>query len=618
MVASGRMLLKSTTLTSLKPDLALLQCLDPPLNIPVILRKRKLLYQMLLERDSRLTCRVAILGGSTTGEVKLSLELFLLHRGIKPEFYESEYGRFSEDVLFDNPALEVFQPHVAYIHTTYRNLRLVPGAGAKINECDAAVEQEVERFRRIWQKLGERFPACTIIQNNFDLPTHRPLGNLEAGSHAGRVMFVNRLNVEFARAAAANAQLLIQDIQSLSADLGSAQWFDASYWFSYKLAATPYACVLIGSNLANIIGAIYGQTRKCLVLDLDNTLWGGVIGDDGVANLKIGSETAVAESYLAFQQYARDLKDRGILLAVCSKNEEAAAMEGLCHPDGVLRPNDFAAIRANWSPKHENLVAIAESLNIGVDSLVFVDDNPAERDIVRQHLPQVMVPEVGNDPAQFATILERSGCFEVLSVNHDDLQRSLYYEENNARVDLRSDFKDYGQFLDSLQMEAEIKPFTAVYLDRIAQLTNKTNQFNCTTRRYTRTEIDQIAENPKYIHLYGRLKDKFGDNGLISVVVGQVDGPALNLVLWLMSCRVLKRGMEEAMMDALERHCRARHIKTIIGHYLPTAKNAMVAGLYGQLGFQKIGENADGETTWQFQVPAGDTQRNRAIKVDEL
>lgn len=583
----------------------------------MILRKGKLLKQLLLEREFPLTCRIAVLGGSTTSEVKSALEIFLLHAGIRPEFYESEYGRFSEDALFGNPELEEFQPHVAYIHTSYRNLRHLPGVGAKVADCDAAVEQELARFRAVWVALGERFPACTVIQNNFDLPAQRPLGNVEAGSHSGRVTFVNRLNLEFARAAADNPKLFIQDIQSLSADLGSEKWFDPNYWFSYKLAATPYACAAMGANLANIIAALFGRTRKCLVLDLDNTLWGGVVGDDGVANLKLGSETALAESFLAFQQYVKDLKARGILLAVCSKNEEAAALEGLRHPDGALRPEDFAIIKANWSPKHENIVDIAAALNIGLDSLVFLDDNPVERDIVRRQLPQVLVPEIGTEPSQFAAILERSGCFEVLSVNDDDLERNRYYEENRTREQLKSEFRDYAEFLDSLRMEAEIKPFSAVYLDRITQLTNKTNQFNCTTRRYTRAEIDQIAGDPRYIHLFGRLRDKFGDNGLISVVVGEIEAESLHVLLWLMSCRVLKRGMEEAMMDVLERHCRERGIKRIKGVYLPTPKNAMVAELYGQLGFVRVGEDGAGSTTWHFDIPDQPLLRNRSIKVDD-
>jgi len=550
-------------------------------------------------------------------EVKSALEIFLLHRGIEPEFYESEYGRFSEDVLFENPELETFQPQIAYVHTTYRNLRAHPALGAGRDVFDAAIEQELLRFRTVWEKIGARFPSCTIIQNNFDLPASRPLGSLEAGSYFGRVTFVNRLNYEFALAAADNPKLFIHDIQSVAAELGSEKWFDANYWFSYKLATTPYACAAIASSLANLIAALYGRTRKCLVLDLDNTLWGGIVGDDGAANLKLGSETPIAESFLAFQQYVSALKSRGILLAVCSKNEEAAALEGLRHPDGVLRPEDFAVIKANWSPKHENIAQIAATLNIGLDSLVFVDDNPVERAIVRLNLPEVLVPEVGTDPAQFSVLLEQSGCFETLSVSDDDLQRSRYYGENSTRQQLESNFSDYGDFLNSLEMEAEIRPFNPVYLDRITQLTNKSNQFNTTTRRYTRAEIERIADDTEYIHLYGRLRDKFGDNGLVSVVIGEIQDRTLSILLWLMSCRVLKRGMEDAMMDTLVRHCRDRGIQQVAGYYIPTAKNGMVSGLYGELGFEKVSDDGLGSTVWQFNVPSGYSSRNRFIKVCE-
>src|ERR1022692_1812102 len=594
-----------------------LQALEYPIDVPLVLRKRRLLKQALLEKKPGVRCRIAILGGSTTAEVKASLEVFLLSQSIEPEFYESDYGRFAEDVLFRNPELEAFQPRIAYIHTTWKNIRSFPALGSDSAAFEAAVEEEMSRFRAIWAELEKQHPACTIIQNNFDLPFLRPLGNLEAGSYSGRVAYINRLNYEFARAAAGNARLVIHDIHSLAAEAGLEKWYDANSWFSYKLAVTPYGCVLLGKSLTNLIQAIYGRTKKCLVLDLDNTLWGGVVGDDGVANLQLGAETALAESYLAFQNYVKDLKNRGILLAVCSKNEEAAALEGLRHPDGILRPEDFAAIKANWLPKHENIAVIATDLNIGLDSLVFVDDNPAERDIVRRYLPEVTVPEVGSDPSQYPFILEKYGCFEPASINEDDWKRARYYQENSTRSAAASAFGDYGEFLESLEMVAEIKPFSAVYLDRITQLTNKTNQFNVTTRRYTRAEIEEIAREDRYIHLYGRLIDKFGDNGLITVAVGEIQGRTLSILLWLMSCRVLKRGMEDAMLDVLVERCQERSIERIVGVYLPTAKNAMVSGLYEALGFTKTGEDESGRTTWLFDLPPAYVPRNRSIRRSE-
>ena len=237
--------------------------LELPIDFTTVLRKRHLIKEILLEKGPRLRCRIAILGGSTTAEVKSALEVFLLHRRIEPEFYESEYGRFSEDVLFENPALEAFQPQIAYIHTTYRNIRSSPALGANADTFEAGVEREIARFRSVWERIGARFPSCTVIQNNFDLPSGRPMGNLEAGSYFGRVAFVNRLNFEFARAAAETPKLFIQDIQSLAADLGSEKWFDADYWFSYKMAVTPYACAaILGNNLAQHDPGIYTVAQE--------------------------------------------------------------------------------------------------------------------------------------------------------------------------------------------------------------------------------------------------------------------------------------------------------------------------------------------------------------------
>jgi len=301
------------------PSTDLLSALRYPIDVAVVLRKRRALRNLLLERSPSLTSRIAILGGSPTGEVKASLELFLLNHSIQPEFYEGAYARFSEEALFENPELDSFRPQIAYIHTTYLNIRRFPSVGAPSEEVETAVQEELDRFRALWAGLERKY-GCMVIQNNFDLPLLRPLGNLEAGAPYGRAAFINRLNAEFARLAALNPKLVIHDIHSLSAEVGLACWFDVDSWFGYKMAVSSHATVLLAKSLAALVNALYGRTRKCLVLDLDNTLWGGVVGDDGVANLKLGSETALGESYTAFQRCVKQLKDRGILLAVCSKN----------------------------------------------------------------------------------------------------------------------------------------------------------------------------------------------------------------------------------------------------------------------------------------------------------
>ncbi|HTB33411.1 MAG TPA: HAD-IIIC family phosphatase, partial [bacterium] len=343
--------------------------------------------------------------------------------------------------------------------------------------------------------------------------------------------------------------------------------------------------------------------------------WGGVIGDDGVCGIQLGQETPQGEAHTALQDYARQLRQRGVILAVASKNEPANAQEGFTHPDTVLKLDDFASFKANWDPKHENLIAMAAELSLGLDALVFVDDNPAERAIVRQGAPGVAVPELGDDPSTYPVVLDRAGYFETVALTDDDLKRAGQYAANAQRDLSRAGFKDYGGFLDSLEMEAEIRPFSELYLDRITQLTNKSNQFNLTTRRYTETEMRAVMADPTKVALVGRLKDRYGDNGLVSVVIGEVDGGDLRLALWLMSCRVLKRGMEDAMANAVEAAGRERGLRRLVGEYLPTAKNGMVRDLYGRLGFTRESEDAAGRSIWALDLGQARDARAHHIRL---
>jgi FkbH-like protein len=354
------------------------------------------------------------------------------------------------------------------------------------------------------------------------------------------------------------------------------------------MATTPEGSAALAESFAAICRGLYGRARKVLVLDLDNTLWGGVIGDDGVDGIQIGRETAVAEAYTAFQEYCLRLRDRGVLLAVCSKNDEAVARAGFEHPDSVLRMEHFASFRANWEPKDENIEAIAAELNLGWDSFVFVDDNPAERALVAAQLPGVAVVEVGDDVAGYPAAIECGRYFEAVTLTGEDLARSGLYEREAQRTLVAGEFADYEAYLESLEMTAEIERFKPVYLERITQLTNKTNQFNVTGRRYTLAEMEAVMNDPAAVGLYGRLSDRFGDHGLVSVVVGRRDGDVLEIETWLMSCRVLKRGMEDAMLDALVEQARLLGVRRLRGHYVATRKNAMVAEHYSRLGFEEF------------------------------
>ena len=568
------------------------------LSPQAILRTGRRLRRELLEQQGLTDIRIAMLGGSTTNELCDFLEIVLLTEGFRPTFHQSEYGAYFEESVLDASRLVAFRPDIVHVHTSYRNLRCVPGPEATPEAVEAGVAEELAKLRAIWSSVRDAV-GCQVIQNNFDAPPHRLLGNLDAVHPAGATRFVSRINAAMAEAIAGQPGVLLLDMQSLSERVGRRQWDDASRWFAYKLAHSPEAHLEIARALAALVRAVYGRSRKVLVLDLDNTLWGGVIGDDGVDKIRIGRETSEAEAFTAFQEYCLSLRARGVLLAVCSKNNDDVAKSGLAHPDSVLRLEHFSAFRANWQPKHENILAMAEELSLGVDSFVFVDDNPAERALVAAQLPMVAVPDVGSDVTRYAAIVDDMRYFESVSLSADDLKRAAQYSANSARASMSAQFADYGAYLASLEMTAEVDRFQPVYLERISQLTNKTNQFNLTTRRYSLAEMQGIADDPAYVTLYGKLTDRFGDNGLVSVVVGHRDGDAVDIDLWLMSCRVLKRDMELAMLDVLAERARAQGASRLRGRYLPTAKNGMVADHYARLGFAPCG--ADGEATlWEL------------------
>ena len=515
--------------------------------------------------------------------------------------------------MFGSPELDAFHPDVIYIHTTWRNLTDLPTTADSAADIDAMLDAQYTHFETMWQALAQKF-GCPVIQNNFDRPNYRLMGNRDIWDIHGRSNFISRLNQRFYAYAAAHENFYINDIDYLSADYGLTAWGDAFFWHMYKYALCLDAIPSLANSVANIVKSIYGRNKKALVLDLDNTLWGGIVGDDGVDGLAIGPEVPEGQVYAEFQSYCKALKSIGVILAVDSKNEEANALAGLNHPDGVLRPDDFVCIKANWEPKDRNLLAMASELSLGADSFVFADDNPAERAIVAAQVPGAAVPAM-DGAENYIKTLDHGGYFEVTALSKEDLKKTELYHQNAERAKAQAAFADYGEYLDSLQMTATIQGFVPLYIQRIAQLTNKSNQFNLTTLRCSEEDIRTMAEDAEYLCLCGKLMDKFGDNGIVTVVAGQQQGSALHMRLWLMSCRVLKRGMEDAMMDTLMRHAAARGIEKIVGYYYPTAKNAMVREFYAQFGFAKTQESEQG-TTWELNV-ADYLPRNPHMKIEE-
>lgn len=587
-----------------------------PFDSEMLLKKKKSIKKQLLEQNiSFLQKKIAILGGSTTSNIKLILELFLLNYGIQPTFYESEYNQYWQDAMFENEELKQFEPDIIFIHTTNRNITQYPVLSDDSDKVTMKLEQEFEKFTAMWDKLEATY-HCPIIQNNFEYPFYRLLGNKDATNIHGKTNFITRLNLKFSEYAEAHENFFINDINYQSSLFGLDKWADQFYWYMYKYALSLEAIPTLAFNVANIIKAIYGKNKKGLVLDLDNTLWGGIIGDDGVENIVLGQETAEGEAYLEFQEYLKEHKQLGIVLNVNSKNNEENALAGLDRSDSVLKKDDFIVIKANWEPKSKNMLEIANELNLGVDSLVFVDDNPAERAIINQYIKDVATPEIVS-PDTYIKTLDRQGFFEVVNISKDDLNKNEMYKQNAERNKLMTQYEDYDDYLKSLNMQATIRSFIPVYMSRIAQLTNKSNQFNLTTKRYTQSEIEEVAADENYITLYGKLEDIFGDNGVVSVVIGKIEECKLHIDLWIMSCRVLKRDMEFAMMDILVNRAKEKNIKEIIGYYYPTAKNKMVKDFYALQGFEKISEDENGNSIWKFNIEKDYKNKNKFIDVEE-
>ncbi len=575
---------------------------DYPFDPAYLLQKKRSIKRELLQKEGLIEKKVAIMSGSTIGEIKNILELFLLENGIKPTFYEGAYALFYENLVFDDGSLKAFAPDILYIHTSVRNIKLWPDASDEPGQIEEKLSAEYSRFEQaIRAALGF---GCPVIFNNFDLPVYRVMGNREGVDCHGRVRFVRQLNEKLAALAEATPNLYLNDLAYLQAVHGMEKFSSQTAWYAYKYAVSieciPYLC----QSVANIIKSLLGKNKKALALDLDNTLWGGIIGDDGPEGIQLGSETPTGMAYAEFQSYLKELSKLGVLLNVCSKNEEKIALTGFDRADSVLKREDFLCFKANWEPKSHNLAAMAKEINILPESFVFVDDNPAEREIIRQELPGVTVPEL-TAPEEYIVAIDRAGYFEVTTLSADDKNRANMYKQNLERAQLEQSFGDYNDYLRSLQMTCEIGAFDAPHAERITQLINKTNQFNLTTRRYTAAEVESLIGSPEYITLYGRLVDKFGDNGLVTAMIGHIQGDVLDMDLWIMSCRTFKRRLEHAMFDELVARAAAAGVTRIVGHYYPTAKNLLVRDFYATIGFEKTAEDEQGNITFEFTGFAG-------------
>ncbi|MEO7027209.1 MAG: HAD-IIIC family phosphatase [Caulobacteraceae bacterium] len=462
-----------------------------------------------------------------------------------------------------------------------------------LEDAAGALAAAAERLIALIEALAQNTRAQPILCT-LPSPPEPLFGSLDARVAGSRRALIAAMNARILELAGARGALVL-DVAALAEQVGTQRWFDPVQHLAYKL---PFASALGGLYadwLARLLGAARGKARKCLVLDLDNTLWGGVVGDDGVESLVLGEGSARGEAFLAIQRMARELKARGVILAVSSKNDDAVARAAFGgHPEMVLALSDMAVFQANWRDKASNLEAIAATLNIGPDALVLLDDNPAERAQARAALPTVAVPELPDDPAWFPRMLSAAGYFEAATFSADDRLRAASYAGDARRAEVMATVRDLGDYLTALEMRLTATAFDAAGRGRIAQLINKTNQFNLTTRRYTEAQVAVIEAAPETITLQVRLADRFGDLGMIGVVIARVTDGVADVDSWLMSCRVLGRKVEEAMLARLAEAARAAGAGVITAHYRPTAKNGMVRDLFDRLGFTLTREDPDG------------------------
>ncbi len=533
--------------------------------------------------------RLALLGSSTLAHLLPGIRLGALRRGFLLEIYTGPYGLYRQELADPASALYRFRPEIVCF--AFDAAHLVPVGASGIADSLATLQG-------CWQ-LAQEALGCTVIQQTA-LPRFPPvMGNNEDRLPTSQSSLLLQLNAELRERARENHVALLS-VDRWAAESGIDAWFEPSLWYSAKQEVHPRASVLYGDQLGRLIAALRGRSAKCLVLDLDNTLWGGVLGDDGVEGIVLGQGSPTGEAFLAFQHYVRQLAARGVILAVCSKNDHANAVAAFeTHPEMLLRTADIACFVANWQDKAANLRHIAQTLNLGLDALVFVDDNPAERRLIRSELPMVAVPELPEDPESYVRCLAGAGYFEAVEITDEDRERTQLYRANAGREALRQTSTDLGSYLRGLEMQLACTAFDELGFKRILQLIGKTNQFNLTTQRYTDADLRTVMRNPSALTLQLRLTDVHGDNGMIGVIIGfRTEDAGLRIDTWLMSCRVLGREVEAATLNLLCARASAVGCTHLIGVYRPSAKNEMVRDHYGRLGFTLQEAMDDGTTHW--------------------
>ncbi len=564
------------------------------------------------EEKGRKALCVAMVGGCTLFPLNECVEHLLFVEGYAPRIVTGEYDNYVAELTNEGSPIYGARPDVLVFFPSETRCAY----SGSLADPPEGPPQEAERLAAEILGLCRTFherAGAEIMLANFKMPARLDPGAYRARTAASDWSFRKLVNT--CLGSAAPSYVTLCDLEFLSCRRGTLASEDARRWFESKQLGSEGLILDVARELAHLVVSLKRGPKKVLVLDLDNTLWGGVVGDDGLTGIELGDTSPRGEAFKAFQRYVRTLTQRGVLLAVCSKNERETAEQPFKeHPEMVLKLEDFVSFKANWRPKSDNLIEMASELNLGLDSFVFADDNPAEIEIVRQFAPEVATICLGSDPAEFTSRLQDARLFEPRSITEEDAVRTTQYRSEAQRQAHKTSFADMGEYLQSLEMEAEFSEFKPVDVPRIAQLVNRSNQFNLTTRRRTEAEVQAVAADPNYVCVSARLRDKFGDHGLVSVVIGRIcDGGVMEIDTWLMSCRVLERQLEEEILNEMARLARARRAREIRGEYIPTKKNKLVEKHYDRLGFAAVSA-AEGGKTYRLSLEAWESRPTR-IKV---
>jgi len=563
--------------------------------------------------DPLVPFRLALLSNSTTDFIVPALVASAARHGIALEVIEPSYDQVAQEALTPDSKVNSSKPDAVLFALDYRALPLKLSLGDPA-AASATVQGVLGYLEALREGIKTNSNAVCIFQT-FAPPVENLLGSLDRALPGTLRSLIDNINRELAEEVRISGDVLL-DVAGLAETVGLADWHNPQLWNMAKFAFSDELIPLYADHVARTVAAIRGKSKKALILDLDNTVWGGVIGDDGLEGIKVAQGDARGEAHLAVQQLALALRQRGIVLAVSSKNTDEVAREPFeKHPEMLLKLEHIAVFQANWNDKATNIQAIAEELNLGLDAMVFLDDNPAERGLVRKLLPHVAVPELPEEPAYYARTLAAAGYFEAIAFASEDLSRAGFYQDNARRLSLQKQVGGVDAYLASLDMTITFQPFDATGRARIVQLINKSNQYNLTTRRYTDPEVIDAENDPSVFTLQVRLADIFGDNGMISVVICRSAGPGIwDIDTWLMSCRVLGRKVEHMVLREVLGHARAADIEKLTGAYRPTDRNKLVVEHYAKLGFTKISEEESGLTRWEL-LTKGEDPESAPMKV---